>query len=53
MKAIDNIDFRGMKVELIGTFVFFYVGGWAVINNSSKLTSDTCSCALAHMITLA
>jgi len=52
MKAIDNIDFRGMKVELIGTFVFFYVGGWAVINSSSKLSSDTCSCALAHMITL-
>jgi len=52
MKAIDNVDFRGMKVELMGTFMFFYVGGWAVINTDNVNSSDSISCALAHMITL-
>jgi glycerol uptake facilitator-like aquaporin len=32
--------------------MFFYVGGWAVINTTITSNFDDCSCALAHMITL-
>jgi len=52
MKVFDNIDFNGIKVELLGTFMFFYVGGWAVINTATAANFDDSSCALAHMITL-
>ena len=52
MKTLDYLDFQGMKVELLGTFMFFYIGGWAVVNSASHVSSDSVSCPLAHMITL-
>lgn len=32
MRFFENIDFYGMKVEFIGTFVIVYCGGWAWMN---------------------
>ena len=53
MKSQDNVDLNGMKIELLGSFMFFYVGGWSVIHSSKSTDSDALAPALAHMFTLA
>ena len=40
MRILENIDLAGMKVEMLGTFMFFYVGGWSVVHSASPLETD-------------
>lgn len=52
MKPIDNVDINGMKIELLGTFMYTYVGGWSIIHSKSQSDTDNLAPALSHMFTL-
>lgn len=47
-KVIEQIDFDGMKVEVVGTFAVVYMGGWAY-NNYFMGTNDFLSIAAVNL----
>lgn len=52
MPGLNDIRLQDFKVELLGTFVYTWIGGWAYIHSIKDANSDTCSVALAHMVTM-
>lgn len=52
MKFLENVDFDGMKMELIGTFAIVYMGGWAYINFFLD-TNDFISVGISHLFSYA
>lgn len=52
VKALEEVDFEGMKVEMIGVFAVVYMGGWS-FNNFSLGQSDYLSVATTHLFAYA
>ena len=52
MKYLNQIDFDGMKLELLGTFAVVYMGGWAYINYFLDV-NDFVSVGMTHLFAYA
>lgn len=54
LRAFDQVEFFGLKVEFAGTFAVVYFGGWAYMNHYFSPTStDMLGVAIVHCVAYA